>query len=94
MKRMLIILACASPALLAGCTGQQSAKSFGGTATLDLPVCRKLVNVTWKEDDIWYLTRQMLATDSVESYNLSESSSFGLLQGTVILKERRDNTCS
>ena len=73
--------------LLASCTENQRAKSLGGTSTIDLPKGQKLVNVTWKEDEMWYLTRPMKSDETAVSYTYQEESSIGLLEGTVILKE-------
>ena len=73
-----------------GCTQQTRAKKFGGTATIDLPAGRKLVTVTWKgESHIWYLTRPMTATDTAETYEFKESSSWGFIEGTVVIKETK-----
>lgn len=71
------------------CTSQQRAKEFGGSAKIQLPPGKKLVNVTWKETQLWYLTRDMLPSESPQSYTFQESSSFGLLEGTVTLVEQR-----
>jgi hypothetical protein len=83
------IIAVAAILSLAACTQNERAKSFGGTATIDLPKGQKLVTVTWKEKEIWYLTRPMSATDSAESYTFQEESSYGVMEGTVILKESK-----
>lgn len=72
-----------------GCTAQQRAFTFGGSATVDLPKGQKLVNITWKDDNLWFLTRTMTPTDIVEQYSFQESSSFGLLEGAVTIKENR-----
>ena len=87
MKRT--IIAIAAFVTLTACTQNERAKSFGGTATIDLPKGQKLVTVTWKEKEIWYLTRPMSATDSAESYTFQEESSYGVMEGTVILKESK-----
>ena len=42
---------------LISCTENSRVKSFGGTGDINLPKGQKLVNVTWKETQIWYLTR-------------------------------------
>lgn len=75
--------------LLASCTGNEMAKQYGGSTELILPAGQKLVTVTWKGDDLWYATRPMKSTDSTEVYKFSESSNFGILEGTVIIKETR-----
>ncbi len=71
------------------CTQQQRAKSFGGTATEKLPDNRKLITVTWKDAHLWYLTRPMTAADTAVTYEFKESSSYGLLNGTVIITETK-----
>jgi hypothetical protein len=75
--------------LLASCTENQRAKSFGGTSTMNLTKGEKLVNVTWKGDEIWYLTRPMKSDESPETYTYREESSLGVIEGTVIIKESK-----
>jgi hypothetical protein len=84
-----VILSILAISLLASCTQNERAKSFGGTATVNLPQGKKLVNITWKEDQIWYLTRTMNSSDSAETYTFQEESSYGMMEGTVILKETK-----
>lgn len=75
-------------ALMAGgCTEQQRAKNWGGEATVELEAGRKLVVVTWKGDEIWFLTRDMREGDRVETYEFAENSSWGIMEGKVIIKE-------
>jgi len=94
MKKKLWIgsLACVclmAFAMAGGCTEQQRAKSWGGTATIDLPPGQKLVTVTWKGDEIWFLTRDMYEGERPEAYDFEESSSFGILEGKVVFQEHR-----
>jgi hypothetical protein len=84
-----VILSIVAIAMLASCTQNERAKSFGGTATVNLPQGQKLVNITWKEDQIWYLTRPMNSADTAETYTFQEESSYGMMEGTVILKESK-----
>lgn len=76
-------------ATLAGCTENQRARQFGGTARVELPPGQKLVVATWKGDDLWYLTRPMRPGEQPEVYEFVESSSFGIVQGKVVLTERK-----
>lgn len=62
---------------LVSCTENQKTKNWGGSARLELPVNQKLINVTWKEDNLWYLTRPMNENDVAETYNFNEKSSWG-----------------
>jgi len=91
MKKSLIIIVILilSLFLLIGCTQNEKVKSFGGTATLELDKGQKLVNVTWKETELWVLTKQMNNEDVPETYKFKEHSSFGILQGTYIIKETK-----
>ncbi len=84
MKYLFILLALTS---LIGCTENKRAKSYGGTAELTLPAGQKLVNVTWKDSNLWYLTRPMTSSDSAVIYSFHEESSFGVWEGTYIIKE-------
>lgn len=72
-----------------GCTEHDLAKNFGGTMTVELKPGLKLVNVTWKESELWYLTRAMRADEAPESYEFQESTGMGMMEGKVIIKERR-----
>lgn len=87
MKRLIIAI-CAILSIV-GCTQNQKAKNYGGKAEITLPAGEKLVMATWKDDDLWYLTRPMLATDSAISYTFKEESSFGVWEGTYIIHEKK-----
>lgn len=89
MTKKLIFLVLALT--LAGCTQQERARYWGGKATHDLAANRKLVTVTWKGEgeNLWLLTKPMTSNDVAETYEFVESSSYGLLEGTVIIRERK-----
>jgi hypothetical protein len=87
MKKLTIALVIL--AAMTGCTQQQMAKSYGGTVTIQVPKGQKVVSATWKEADLWYLTRPMRQDEQPETQTLRESSGFGVMQGTVILQESR-----
>lgn len=72
-----------------GCTDNQMARQFGGTAKETLPAGRKLVNATWKQDSLWILTRPMREGEVPETHEFTESSSFGMVQGKVIFVEQK-----
>jgi hypothetical protein len=74
---------------LSACTDNQNAKNYGGTAEITLPAGEKLITATWKDTDLWYLTRPMLATDSAITYTFKEKSSFGMMEGTYIIHEAK-----
>jgi hypothetical protein len=87
MKKYLIytLLACAS----FSCTENQRAKSYGGSMTVDLPANTKLMNVTWKNEQLWYLTRPLRENENPETSTFSEKSDLGLVEGQVIFKESK-----
>jgi len=88
MKKLLVLAALALILLMSlGCTSNQRAKDYGGTMTIDLPVGQKLVNASWKNSDLWYLTRLRREGEQQEVFTFKEDSSYGVMQGTVIFKE-------
>ena len=86
MRKLVLILMVVFA--LSSCTENQRAKSFGGSAQINLEPGKKLVNVTWKGEDMWYLVRDMKDGESPERYEFVEESSFGVLNGTVVILER------
>lgn len=76
--------------LLTSCTKQERVKNYGSSMNCKLAPGQKLINVTWKEDNFWVLTRPMKPTDSAEIYTFSESASLGKLNGKVTIYEVMD----
>ncbi len=72
----------------ASCTANQRAKNFGGSQTVELSPGVKLVTATWKDAELWYLTRPMRVGETPETLTLHEQSSFGMVEGTVTFVER------
>jgi hypothetical protein len=87
MKKTVVALIMLATLSLASCTSNEMAKQFGGISRMNLPKGEKLVNITWKEDHIWYLTKPMTETDVAETYTFKEQSNYGILQGEVIITE-------
>ena len=65
------------------------AKNFGGSMTVDLPKGKKLVEITWKDDSLWYVTKDMKEDDVEETYEFKEDSQWGAMEGTVTIKEHK-----
>lgn len=63
---------------LSSCTENTRVKTWGGKGKLELPKGQKLINVTWKETELWYLTKNMTENDSAETYYFQEESSWGV----------------
>jgi len=87
MKKLFLAIGLIT--ILGSCTENSRVKSFGGDGTLSLPKGQKLINVTWKEHQIWYLTRPMTSQDSCQIYTFHESSSWGVLEGTYTIIETK-----
>ena len=86
MKQTIIAVAVALS--LASCTENARVKNFGGNGDIELAPGQKLEMVTWKSDELWVLTS--IRPDSVkpQTYQFSEKSSFGVLEGNYTIKEK------
>ncbi|MDP3729867.1 MAG: hypothetical protein Q8R26_03965 [bacterium] len=89
MEKIKILFCLLLGIFVLGCTQQERAKGWGGEATITLPKDRKLLIATWKDNNLWYLTRPMKAGEEPETYELRENSPFGVIEGKVILKEQQ-----
>lgn len=90
MKNKTLLILSIVALSICSCTQNQRAKKYGGTATVDLPVNQKLVNATWKDDQLWYLYRPMNSDEIPQSYTFKEESSYGIIEGEVIFKESKN----
>ena len=79
---LIIMMVC-----LTGC--HNTTRSFGGSMTVELPKGQKLEEITWKDADLWYLTRPMTEDDIAEVHTFQESSEFGVFEGTVTIIETK-----
>ena len=75
--------------MITSCTENERVKTWGGKGTINLPKGRKLVTVTWKETQVWYLTRPMDSSDVAETYQFQEESSYGVIEGTYNIVETK-----
>lgn len=73
-----------------GLTGCKTiAKNMGGTITIDVPKGQKIIEATWKNANLWYLTRPMREDEEPEIFTFQEDSNFGIIEGKVIFKESK-----
>lgn len=87
MNKFKLILATGIIALaLSGCS-QYNARNFGGDYTVNLPENKKLVEITWKDDSLWYATREMRKDENAETYTFQEDSVGDVMEGTVTIIE-------
>jgi hypothetical protein len=82
------IFAITAVLALASCTENARVKIYGGTGTVEIPADKKFVNVTWKETELWIVTRNRTSVDTTyETFQFQEKSSWGMIEGTYIIKE-------
>lgn len=80
MKKLFVIAIAALS--LASCTDNVRARRWGGVEEVELKPNEVVLNVTWKENEMWICTKD---TVSGVTY-FREKSSWGVMEGTVILK--------
>lgn len=88
MKKLLIGTFLALSIGLTGC--QTVAKNYGGSMTINLDPNQKLEEITWKDDDLWYLTKPMTSDDTAETHTFQQSKDFGVFEGTVTIIEHKE----
>jgi len=86
MKKLIVILL--TFLCLTSCD-QSITKTLGGTTKIELESGERLVEVTWKGDDIWYLVEPMDSNYVPKTKTFKESSRVGILEGKVIFYEKR-----
>ncbi|MDT8924792.1 hypothetical protein RBE51_18540 [Pseudomonas taiwanensis] len=59
-----------------------AARKWGGTMTISLPAGARLMNMTWKEDSVWYLYHDPVSGNCY----FKEDSRHGLIEGGVVVK--------
>ena len=77
-----IVLVGSAVAALSSCTDNSRARNWGGTEKVALKPNEIVLNVTWKNDEMWICTKD--TTNGVVYFR--EKSSWGMMEGTVILK--------
>jgi hypothetical protein len=77
---------------LLACTDNQRSKAFGGTMEIKVPCDQVVFDVTWKGESLWYATQPAGPNWSPETKRFIEYSSYGVIEGEVILRESRCNS--
>jgi hypothetical protein len=88
---MKIALTIAAMLLAMGCTENVRAKAYGESMTVKSACDQKIIDVTWKGSSLWYATVPMTKDDKPRTVRMKESSSYGLVEGTVLFRETRCN---
>ena len=86
MKKLIVILLMFL--CLTSCD-QSITHTMGGTTKIELEPGEKLIEATWKGDDIWYLVEPMESDYVPKTKTFKESSRIGVLEGKVIFYEKR-----
>jgi len=84
-----IILLALTALMMAGCE-QYVSRTAGGTITIKIEPGQKLLEATWKESDLWYLTEPMDSDYKPKTKVFQENSLFGVLNGKVIFVESKN----
>ncbi len=91
MKKILTLLVVVLVAFaMSSCTEQMRTRDLGGETVIKLEPGQKLIEATWKGDgDLWYLTEPMDSGYEPKTKTFQESSSWGIMEGTVIFIETK-----
>lgn len=87
MKKYLFLLIAL--VAMCSCTENQRARAYGGKMTIELPKGEKLINATWKEANLFYLTEPMEEGYVPKSKKFRESSNFGVWESEITFVESR-----
>lgn len=79
---ILIFISCLIWSINISCTKNQRVRTFGGKEEITIKPNEKLINITWKEKDMWVLTEDTIT--HIKYFR--ESSSFGIWNGEIVIK--------
>lgn len=85
MKKTLLVLFLIVS--LFSCTENTRIRKFGGNSELILNKNEKLVNISWKGDELWVLTTEMEVDYKPKTYTFIEKSKYGILEGEIKIVE-------
>lgn len=83
MKKVIAIILVAL--MLTGC--HTATKDMGGEMTVELKPGQKLEEITWKDSNLWILTRPFREGEEPETHTFYEDSEWGVFEGTVTVIE-------
>lgn len=89
MKTIRTIIVLAALMMMTSCTEQQKVRSYGGKMEIKLPKGEKLMMVTWKRLDLFYLTEPMDSGYVPKKKVFRENSNFGVWESEITFIERR-----
>lgn len=86
---LLILTIVLSIIFLCSCTENTRSRVWGGKMTIELPKGQKLIEATWKEQSLWYLTEPMEADYVPKTKIFQEDSRFEVFEGRVVFIESK-----
>ncbi len=89
MKRIKLVLVIIMLAFMLTSCEQYFSRNWGGTTTIKLEKGKKLIEATWKENNLWYLVEPMDPDYTPKTKEFIESSNYGVLEGKVIFIESK-----
>jgi uncharacterized lipoprotein YehR (DUF1307 family) len=87
--KLFLLTICVLTFGLTSCSDNARAKTFGGEMTFEVPADKVFVNVTWKGDELWVLTKERKNSTNYLTYTFLEDNSSGFFEGTVVIKHLR-----
>lgn len=87
MKKALLIAFAAF--MMVGCTEKTLTRYCGGQYEIRLEKGQRLVEITWKDEDLWILTEPMDSNYQPRTRTFYEDSSWGLYEGKITIIEKR-----
>ena len=91
MKKIILTLAiiCMVLIMILVSCDQYNTRNFGGTTIINLEPGEKLIEATWKDNDLWYLVEPMDSDYVPKIKTFKESSTMGIMEGEVTFIESR-----
>ena len=90
MKKFILLIIVISILIVMGGCSQYATKHYGGHMKIELPVNTKLEQITWKDSELWYLTRPMRDDEEAEVHTFQESVDIGF-EGKITITERKED---
>lgn len=87
MKKALLIAFVAI--IMVGCTEKAMTRNFGASSEIRLEKGQRLVEVTWKKNNLWLLTEPMDSDYQPKTKTFYEDSAWGLYEGKITIIESR-----
>jgi len=86
IKKFLIILMLVT---FSNCSENTRAKKWGGTMDINPEKGCKVSEITWKDDQVWYLCEEMEPNYVPQLKKFKEASTYGIIEGEVDIQESR-----